>query len=112
MMAVLAVPGFEAACCRFPARESLCKREFFVAASIGQVSKLRKISTGLLKSPLKAGSEFVEHALIQAAEEPQRDSVAIPHFHIVDGQVTVGQVGDLVEGFLCAAYFKQEFVAG
>ena len=42
--------------------------------------------------------------LIQASEDPQRDSVAIPHFLIVDGQITVGQVGGLVEGFLCAAY--------
>ena len=42
--------------------------------------------------------------LIQASEDPQRDSVAIPHFLIVDGQITVGQVGGLVEGFLCVAY--------
>ena len=47
--------------------------------------------------------------LIEQTEHPKRDFVAVAHFSFVNGQVTVFDILDLVEGFLASAYFEKIF---
>ena len=48
--------------------------------------------------------------LIQHPEHPQRDAVAVAELCFINGQETVGNVGDLVESLPAAAHLEEVFV--
>ena len=51
--------------------------------------------------------DFLCDMSIKQSEHPQRDFVSKAHLGFVDGQITVGEVLDLVEAFLATAHFKE-----
>ena len=44
---------------------------------------------------------------IQQPKHPHRNPIFLAQFHVVDGQITVGDVGDLAEVFAAAAHFEE-----
>ena len=45
--------------------------------------------------------------LIQQSKHPHRNPILPAHFDVIDGQITVWDVGDLAEVFAATAHFKK-----
>ena len=61
-----------------------------------------------LKCP--GGETLTRPLLIHHPEHPQRDAVAVAELCFINGQETVGNVGDLVESLPAATHLEEEFV--